>query len=84
MQPRTFLLAVELNVALDHGGYSMQVRGKGGELVARFPSLMSSLHFLIALWPARNSSLAGLGLKLEWRRLRLGVRRRSAILTQDA
>lgn len=71
-------LAVELDVVIDHAGHSMLVKGREGELVFRFSTLSSLLHFLIASWPARNFSLAGHGLRLEWRRFGLRVRRQSA------
>ncbi len=64
---------LDLDLVLQHDGHEVSVKGTDGQFVARFPTLLSLLHFSTALWPVRKHIPAGMGLHVELHGLRLRV-----------
>lgn len=67
MDLQPLLHALELDLAVEHEGYHVQVTGRSGRMVARFPSLSSLIHFARMAFPARHQFPSGLSIRIEWR-----------------
>jgi hypothetical protein len=70
------LRALEVDLALEHQGQLMTLRGSGGRFAARFPTLRSAGVFLRALWPYRRRLPTGVAIRLEWKRIGFTVKNR--------
>lgn len=69
------LPALDLNLLIEHGGHQTSVIGSRYDFVARFPTLLSLLHFVRTLWPSRKEFPRGYGFQIEWKGFRFPLKR---------
>ena len=65
---------LEVALRVEQGGHQLEVVGEGRRLVVKFPTLLSILHYVRIVWPARDRIPQSLSVLVEWRRLRMEVR----------
>ena len=68
--------ALDLDLLIEHGGHQVGVKGSGRHFVAKFPTLLSLLHFLLAFWPVRKRVPGEFQFQVEWRDFRFRLPRR--------
>lgn len=68
------LPVLDLDLLIEHGGHQLKLRGSKMRFVARFPTLLSLLHFLLVFWPYRKLAPRGASFRVEWRQLRIPVK----------
>lgn len=72
MKPR---LELDVDLRVEQAGRHLMVRGAGGILTLRIPTLASGLYLLRRLWPWRRMLPGGISIVLEWGKLRLPLRK---------
>ena len=65
--------ALDLDLRIQHAGHELILTGSGGSFVARFPTLLSLLHFARLSWPFRAHLPPDASLQVQWRWLHLPV-----------
>ena len=65
--------ALDLDLIVEHQGHQVSLTGSGYSFVARFPSILSLIHFGRAAWPARKQWPEGYGISIEWRGLQVRI-----------
>jgi hypothetical protein len=68
------LPVLEVELLIEHGGRRLHLQGSGTRFAAKFPSLVSLLHFALVLWPYRERIPRPASLHVQWRGLRIPVR----------
>ena len=68
------LPVLDVDLLIEHGGHQLKLRGSGTRFAAKFPTLLSLLHFLRISWSSRKRIPREASFHVEWRRLRIPVK----------
>ncbi len=71
---RHTLRALDIDLQIEHGGHQLKLTGSGMRFVARFPTLLSIVHFTPIFWPVRKILPSEARVRIEWRGLGIAVR----------
>ncbi|MDZ4796569.1 MAG: hypothetical protein SGI92_00295 [Bryobacteraceae bacterium] len=68
------LRALDVDLQIEHGGHDLKLTGSGMRFVARFPTLLSTVHFVPIFWSVRKSLTCEAYVRIEWRGLGIAIR----------
>ena len=68
------LRALDVDLQIEHGGHHLKLTGSGMRFVARFPTLISIVHFAPIFWPVRKNLPSPASVRIEWRKLGITVK----------
>ena len=71
------LPALDVDLKVEYVGYQVVVTGSGHNFVVKVPTLLAAIRLARMLWPVRKRFPAGYGFDVEWRGIRLPVRKAS-------
>lgn len=65
---------LEVDLLVEHDGQTLMLTGEGKRFAAKFPTLISLLHFTRIFWQFRNQLPGEFSLSVEWRKLSITVK----------
>ena len=65
---------LDVDLLVEHEGHTLQLVGAGKRFAAKFPTLISLVHYSRIFWSSRHRLPSEVSLKVEWRKLSVTVK----------